>query len=203
RENRRDFPLERRAASQQRQRIEIALKRDAVLRVPCGAAGIARCVEPDAVGAEPGNATRKMRPRSARKGDDERLGPRLLHPRDDLAQGLENPPLELRWRQHARPAIENLHDLDAPVDLAEEIGDRGLDKPRDERLEDFRPAIGEEPRRRLIRRPVTGDHIARDCPRRAAKTNESRLARKRALHALDRLEDWSELLEIDLFAELR
>ena len=76
----------------------------------------------------------------------------------------------------------------------DEIGDRGLDEPRDERLENLRPAKGEEPRRRLIRRSVTGDHIARDGPRRAAKADEGGLLRQSALHTLDRLEDRRELL---------
>ena len=50
-------------------------------------------------------------------------------------------------------------------------------------------AIGEEPRRRLVRGALSGDHIARDGPGRAAKTNKSRLRRKSAFDPIDCLEN--------------
>ena len=44
-------------------------------------------------------------------------------------------------------------------------------------------AIGEQSRRRLIRRPPAGDHIARDCPWRAAEADQRGLLRQRPLDA--------------------
>ena len=48
------------------------------------------------------------------------------------------------------------------------------------RCEALRIAIGKQPRRRLIGRPLAGDHVGRHRPRRAAKSDQRRLARRAA-----------------------
>ncbi len=58
--------------------------------------------------------------------------------------------------------------------------------------------IGEEPRRGEIGRAAAGDHIARDGPRRAAKTEHGAAWRQLRLDARYRLEDRREPRKIDL-----
>ena len=100
-------------------------------------------------------------PGAARKSDDRRvrrlgsdLGRQRRHRRDA-------PAVEFGRRQHAGPGIENLHRFRAGRRLTDEILGRGVDETVDQGREEVRMAVGEEARRRLIRRAAPGDHIAR------------------------------------------
>ena len=79
-------------------------------------------------------------------------------------------------RQHACPGIEDLHRIDAGLELANEIVGRRLDQDIDQPRERLRMAIGEQPRRRLIRRAVARDHVGRNRPGRAAEAEKRHLA---------------------------
>ena len=59
-------------------------------------------------------------------------------------------------------------------------------------------AIGHHPRRRLIRRALSGHHVGRDRPRRAAEADQRDLRIEFAAHAAQRLIDRLELAEVGL-----
>ena len=59
-------------------------------------------------------------------------GMALLQRRDDALRRLDDPAAERRFRQHAGPAVEELHHLGAGGDLAREMDDRRLDQPVDQ-----------------------------------------------------------------------
>src|SRR5579862_1539785 len=82
------------------------------------------------------------------------------------------PAFELSRRQNARPAVKNLDRLGARLDLTRKIGDRAGDQAIDKLGEKIGTAISEKTCRRLIRRRAPCNHIARNGPRRAAKTEE-------------------------------
>ena len=90
------------------------------------------------------------------------------------------PAREFLRRQHARPGVENLHRIGAGLQLPHQIARRRLDQHVDQRVERFGIAIGEHPRRRLIRRAAPGDHVGRDRPGRAAKAEQRHRRRQAA-----------------------
>ncbi len=125
-----------------------------------------------------------------------------LQPRNEALQRRDAPAREFRPRQHARPRIEHLHRLGAGLDLKAEIIGRGIGEAVDQGAEQFWLAIGEQPRRRLVRRAAPGDHVAGHRPRRAAEADERRLGRQRGLDARDRLEHRRQPRPIRGFVEL-
>ena len=141
--------------------------------------------------------------RRAREGDDPRLRRLRLDFRDDCGDRRNAPALELGRRQDASPGIEDLHGLRPRRDLAHEIGGRGLDEPLDQRCEQLRLAVGEQPRRRLVRRAAPGDHVTRDRPRRAAEADQRDGAWQRGFHPVERLEHRREFVPVGLGAEAR
>ena len=116
---------------------------------------------------------------------------------DDRPDRRNAPTLERIGRQDARPGVEDLDTIDAGVDLAGQIEDRGLDEPVDEILERLRRTVGEEPGRRLIGRSLAGDHVARDGERRAAEADQRRAGRQLGLDPVDRLEDRPQVFEVE------
>ena len=64
-------------------------------------------------------------------------------------------------------------------------------------------AIGEEPRRRLVRRAAAGDHVARHRPRRAAEADQRRFLRQVSLEAVQSFEDWLKPAPVGLVSQLR
>ena len=120
---------------------------------------------------------------AARKGDQprvRRLGANLGRDRRDRRDA---PAVEFGRRQHARPGIEDLRRIRAGRELAAKILGRSLDEPVDQAREQVRMAIGEEPRRRLVRRAAAGDHVARDRPGRAAEADQRGFLRQAPLRA--------------------
>ncbi len=82
--------------------------------------------------------------------------------------------------------------------LPHQIVRRGLDQDVDQRRERFRIAIGEQPRRRLVRRAVPGDHVGRDRPGRAAEAEKRHVCRQIAPSPRDRLVDRREHAFVDI-----
>ena len=64
-------------------------------------------------------------------------------------------------------------------------------------------AIGHHPRRALIRRALSGDHVGRDRPWRAAETDQRDFGRELASHAAQRFIDRLEFAEVGLARQRR
>ena len=64
-------------------------------------------------------------------------------------------------------------------------------------------AVGEEARRRLIRRAAPGDHIARHRPRGAAEADQGHVARQRGLEAVESFKHRREPVPVGLRPQLR
>ena len=130
----------------------------------------------------------ELRPRAARKGDQprvRRLGANLGRDRRDRRDA---PAVEFGRRQHARPGIEDLRRIGAGGELTAKIFGRSVDEPVDQAREQVRMAIGEEPRRRLVRRAAAGDHVARHRPWRAAEADQRCFLRQVSFEAVERFE---------------
>ena len=109
---------------------------------------------------------------AARKPDDLRARHRAPHIGNDSFGRRNAPALEFVRRQNSCPGIEDLHSVDAGLELPNEIFARRLDQNIDQPRERLGMPIGKQPRRRLIRRAMAGDHVGRDRPRRAAKSEQ-------------------------------
>ena len=146
---------------------------------------------------------RQLGPGAARKSDDRRvrrLGPNLGRERRDRRDA---PAIEFGRRQHARPGIEDLHRFRARRQLTDQVFGRGVDEPVDQGREQVRMAVGEEARRRLIRRAAPGDHVARHRPRGAAEADQRHIVRQSDLEAVKSFEHGREPVPVGLVAELR
>ena len=64
-------------------------------------------------------------------------------------------------------------------------------------------AIGHHPRRRLVRRALSGDHVGRDRPRRAAEADQRDLRIEFAAHAAQRFIDRLEFAEVGMRRQRR
>ena len=143
----------------------------------------------------------ELRRRAPREGDDPRIGPFRANFRDDVGDRRDAPALELGRRQDAAQEIENLHRFRARRELARQIRGRSVDEALEQRREEFWLAIG-RPRRDLVWRPATCDHVARDRPRRAAKADQRDVAGQRRFEPIERLEHRREPRPVGLFGEL-
>ena len=153
--------LESGAARDQGQGVEIALQCDRSRQRRRRDRGLDGGVEADRSHARHPGEFPKLRRRSAGEGDDPRLrrgGANLV---DEGRDWPDAPALEFRRRQDPRPGVEDLQGFRARRELAQQIGGRGVDQAVDQLSEQFRMAVGEEPRRRLFGRAAPGDHVAR------------------------------------------
>jgi hypothetical protein len=198
-----DLVVEARSAGDERQRIEVALQREPPGQGGVGGLRLDRRVEADRVDADEGGEFRQLGPGAARKSDDgrlRRLGPDLGRERRHRRDA---PAIEFGRGQHAGPGIEDLHRFRARRQLTDQVFGRGVDEPVDQGREQVRMAIGEEARRRLIRRPAPGDHIARHRPRGAAEADQRHVARQCGLEAVESFEHGRKPVPVGLAAELR
>ena len=99
-------------------------------------------------------------------------------------------------------ALEDLHGVDAGLELPDEIGDRGRNEPVDQRLHEIRVAVRHDPGRREFRRALARDHVARHGPGSAAEAEQGGLGRQTLLHPTDGFEDGCQAVEVDLLAKL-
>ena len=167
-----DRTVERCAAGDQRQRIEISLHRHAPLDVLAGEYRIDHPVESDRIDRNVLHVAQQPCTDAARKSDDLRARHRAANFRDDALRRRDAPAVKLLRRQDARPGIEDLHRIGTGLQLADQIARRRLDQHVHQNGKCLRIAIGEQPRRRLVRRAVAGDHVARDRPRRSAEAQQ-------------------------------
>ena len=188
RQDRIDLAIERSAAREQCQRIEIALHRPAALDLVAGKAAIDHPVEPDRVDSNAVHIALNSVPAPRGNPMIFASGTRCAQPRDDPPRRIDAPARELVGSEHAGPGVEELHGIDPGLELGREIIDRSFDQDVDQLAEDFRIAIGKQPRRRLVRRAVSRHHVGRDRPWRAAKAEQRHFARQLGANDPDRLE---------------
>ncbi len=116
-----DLLVEAASAGDQRQRIEIALKRQPFRQSGNGGFRVSGGVEADRVDFGKRPEFGDLRPRAARKGDQprvRRLGANLGRDRRDRR---EAPAVEFGRRQHARPGIEDLRRIGAGCELTTKV----------------------------------------------------------------------------------
>ena len=96
----------------------------------------------------------------------------LLQGRDDGSRRFDDPAPERRFRQDARPAVEELHDFGARLDLRCEKLDGALDENADQRVETLDIAIGPTLDPSEVSARPAFHHIGRDRPRRTGKPDQ-------------------------------
>ena len=97
--------------------------------------------------------------------------PPLQRGNDALCR-LDHPSPECRLREHSRPAVEQLHDFDARLDLTAEIRDRAFDEQLDQRAKAVSVAIGPALDSAKVPARPAFDHVGRP-PSRAHRQNRS------------------------------
>ena len=196
-----DLAVERRAAGQQRQRIDIALHRQLRLKILRHRLPIVSPIKSD--GANSGHFCIRPShdPGTARKSDDLRTRKLFSHAFDDFSRRLDAPALELIRPQHAGPGVEDLQTFGACFELPDQIIDRPLHQSVDQPREIFRIAIGEQPRRCLVGRCLARHHVGRDRPGCAAKSDQRRLAVQSRFDLSHRFIDRRQDLLIDAFSQ--
>ena len=177
-EDRIDRPVERRPARDQRQRIEIALHRHARLHMIAHESEIDRPVEAHRIDRNLLHVAQQGGADPARKSDHLRVRHLRAHLRDDLLRRRDAPAAKFLRRQNPGPGIEDLHRIDPGLQLPDQIARRRIDQYIDQPCKASAIAIGEQPRRRLIRRAVPRDHVGRDRPWRSAKSQQRHTVRK-------------------------
>ena len=109
---------------------------------------------------------------AAGKPDDRCFWNALAQLRDNPCARLDAPFAEFVGRQHSRPGVENLYGIDSCRKLPGQIARRGLDQNVDQFRKNIRKPIRKQPRRKLIGRANSRDHVGCQSPRRAAETQE-------------------------------
>ena len=155
-----------------RQRIEIALDRPARLDLIAREAKLDGPVQADRIDRDSVEIAAELGAGAARKADDLRVRNALANRGDNARARLDAPAAKLIGRQHTRPGIENLHGIDAGLELPDQIAGRSFDQKIDQIRKGIRKPIGEQPRRQLIGRSLAGDHVGRHRPRCAAKAEQ-------------------------------
>src|SRR5688572_21583358 len=107
----------------------------------------------------------------------------------DARRGAYHPALELRWGHAPCPAVEQLHDFRAGLDLAREVIERDLLDTIDDRLEGRGVRVSETPRLGLVATPLACNHVRSDRPGRSGEADEGLRRVKLGLHLADRLVD--------------
>ncbi len=132
--------------------------------------------------------------RAAWKRNDRNTRPQGIHSLHDQAHRIDCPALEFLGVENTGPAIEYLHGIGAGINLADQIGDRRLDQYIHQTLEPIRVLKRQAPRRDMLRRSPSGNHIGRNRPRRPAKADHRLVAGERFPRQPHSLEDGPKLL---------
>src|SRR5215471_11325410 len=113
--------IERSAADEQRQRVEISLHRHAPLDLITRKNGIDRPIETDRIDRDVFDVAQERSADATRKSDH--LCARYLaaHLRNDALGGTDTPSMEFVRRQNAGPGIENLDHIGASLQLVDQI----------------------------------------------------------------------------------
>ncbi len=168
-----------RAAGDQQQRIEVALHGDAARRRARASRRAVRRVAAEPIHARRLQVARRIGTRPARKADDRhvRVPPfQLCH---DSRVGATTQRSNSALGQRCRPSVSKICSASAPA----APGRRGRrSRPRPAMSISLRKtvgvAVGPQPRVGLIGGAAAGDHVGRNRPRRAAKSDQRRPRRK-------------------------
>ena len=171
-----DCLVERLAAAEQSQRIEVALHRHAPLDLVACEDRIDCPIEPDRIDRNLFDIAQQGGPDPARKSNDFRSRHLLANFGDHTLARLDAPSAQFFGRQHPGPGIEDLHRIDACLQLSDQIARGSIDQDIDQLREPVGITIGEQSCRGLIRRAMAGDHIACNGPRCSAKTQQRHTA---------------------------
>ena len=184
-----DRAVERGAARDQRQRIEIALDGDAALHALADEGGLGGPVDADGIDAGRIDIGRQQRAGAAGKADDLRVRhSRLRTPSTMRAVGSTDQ--RANSRGGSTPAqVSKICKASAPASnwpsrySIEFSTSMSMIFAKASRM-----PIGHHPRRRLVRRALARDHVGRDRPRRAAEADQRDLRIELAAHAAQRLD---------------
>src|SRR5215471_17128238 len=198
-----DRAIERCAADEQRQRIEVSLHRHAPLDLITGKNAINRPIEADRIDWNVFNVAHERRADATRKSNHLRIRYVAAYFRDDALSGSDTPAMEFVLRQNAGPGIENLHRIRACLQLPDQITGGCIDELVDELGKSVRISIGETPRGLLLRCAAARNHIAGDRPRCAAEAEQRHILRKLYFHPFDRLVDRRKYVMVHLRLEPR
>ncbi len=108
----------------------------------------------------------------AGKADDPNPGRMRLQPANDGGGGSDDQVAELRLRQQPGPAVEQLHHLDAMIDLPAKAMADGIDQDRDQPGEAFRLPPGPGPRPLAVGPALAFDHVERQRPGRPGEADQ-------------------------------
>src|SRR6266852_4641874 len=126
-------------------------------------------IEPDPIDPRLGDIALVENTRAAREADDRMIRKAPFQCHDDASRRFDDPPLESRFRQDSRPAVEELHDFGARLDLSRKKVDGALGQKADQRIETRDIAIGpafDPPK--ISARPAFY-HVGSDGPRSTCK----------------------------------
>src|SRR5207248_261616 len=121
--------------------IEIALNRPVRLQGLTRIPWRHRRIEADPVNSSLVKVALMQHAGAARKTDDRIIGKTTFQCRHDVLGRLDHPAHESRFRQDSGPAVEQLYDLHASLDLAGQVLDRGFGKQIDQRAKRLWVAI--------------------------------------------------------------
>src|ERR1700756_1113775 len=116
----------------------------------------------------------------------------MLQGRDYGSCWVNAPASERRFRQDARPSVEELHDFGTRLDLRREKLDGALDENTDQRLETLNVVIGPTLDLSEVSARPAFHHIGRDRPWRTGKPYQGGFRAERLEDAANGLEHWFE-----------
>src|SRR5215468_9640597 len=145
-----DRAVERGAAGEQHQRVEVSLHRHAPLDLISRKSRIDGPIEADGIDRNIFHVTQERSANATRKSDY--LGPGYVaaHFRNNARRGIDAPSLEFIRRQNAGPGIENLHGVRTCLQLPDQITGGRIDQLVDELGKSIRISIGKAPCRLLL-----------------------------------------------------
>ena len=127
----------------------------------------------------------------------------LPHKIDDLGSGFDTETLKLHFTQNACPGIKYLHGIGAGLNLRTKIFSGKIGKQIKQSIKSFRFAIGEQTRRCLIRRSVTGNHIGCHGPGSPTEAQHRRFMGQCLPHPRNRLQHRRKVLQQSAAIQLR
>src|ERR1700728_4353627 len=167
-----DRPVERRSTGQKRQRIEITLNRPHALHLLAREAELDHPIETDSVDRNTLDIRDKLSSRAAGKTDDLCVGYASANCRDDPSAGFDTPFTKfIRW-QNSCPRVEDLHSIDAGLELPDQIARRRRNQGFDQFRKCIRIPVSKLPCRQLVDAATAGDHVSRNGPGCAAKAEQ-------------------------------
>src|SRR5262249_31095860 len=115
-----DRAIERGAAHEQRQRIEVSLHRHAPLDLITGKNAINRPIEADPINGDVSDVAQERGAHPTRKSNHLRARYVAAYLRDDALSGTNAPAMEFLRRQNAGPGIENLYRIRTCLQLPDQ-----------------------------------------------------------------------------------